>query len=155
MVCSAHHLIDQPNGEYLKTAKIDFGVESAETIFNAIIDGVTTQTALYGFMNRVGTNKRNTTKALEMLREHKLRLKRNARAARTIRTVLKPYSAELAKGRDVMDIIAPVLTAWRLFYARQGIGLMNEQVLLLKMVEAADELEKLTGQAVPDMVTAD
>lgn len=138
----------------MKTAKIDFGVESAETIFNAIIDGVTTQTALYGFMNRVGTNKRNTTKALEMLREHKLRLKRNARAARTIRAILKPYSAELAKQRDVLDIIEPVLTAWRLFYAEQDIGLMQEEVLILKIVEAAGELESLTGRAVPDMVTA-
>lgn len=142
-------------GEYLKTAKINFGVESAETIFNAIIHGETTQTALYGFMNRVGTNKRNTTKALEMLREHKLQLKRNARASRTIRTVLKPYSAELAKGRDVLDIIQPVLTAWRLYYARQGVGLMDHQVLILKMVESASELEKLTGEKVPDMVTAD
>ncbi|HFK7363685.1 TPA: hypothetical protein ACG0BQ_001053 [Klebsiella pneumoniae] len=137
----------------MKKAKIDFGVETAETIFNAIIHGETTQTALYGFMNRVGTNKRNTTKALEMLREHKLRLKRNARAARTIRSTLKPYSAELAKGRDVIEIIQPVLTAWRLFYAKQGIGLMNDQVLLLKMVEAAGELEKLTGEPVPDMAT--
>ncbi len=137
----------------MKKAKIDFGVETAETIFNAIIYGETTQTALYGFMNRVGTNKRNTTKALEMLREHKLRLKRNARAARTIRSTLKAYSAELAKGRDVIEIIQPVLTAWRLFYAKQGIGLMNDQVLLLKMVEAAGELEKLTGELVPDMAT--
>ncbi|MBD8167431.1 hypothetical protein [Erwinia persicina] len=136
----------------MKTAKIDFGVETAETIFNAIIHGETTQTALYGFMNRVGTNKRNTTKALEMLREHKLRLKRNARAARTFRSTLKPYSAELAKGRDVVDIIQPVLTAWRLFYAKQGSGLMNDQVLLLKMVEAAGELEKMTGEKVRDMV---
>ncbi|HDE0955532.1 TPA: hypothetical protein PCH82_002113 [Klebsiella pneumoniae] len=139
----------------MKTAKIDFGVESAETIFNAIIHGETTQTALYGFMNRVGTNKRNTTKALEMLREHKLQLKRNARASRTIRTALRPYSAELAKGRDVLDIIQPVLTAWRLFYAKQGVGLMNDQILILKMVESASELKKLTGEKVPDMVTAD
>lgn len=141
-------------GEYLKTAKINFGVESAEKIFNAIIHGETTQTALYGFINRVGTNKLNTTKALEMLREHKLQLKRNARASRTIRIALRPYSAELAKGRNVMDIIEPVLTAWRLHYARQGIGLANDQILLLKMVEAADELKKLTGEPVPDMVTA-
>ena len=133
----------------MKTAKINFGVESAETIFNAIIHGETTQTALYGFMNRIGTNKRNTTKALEMLREHKLQLKRNARASRTIRIALRPYSAELAKGRNVMEIIEPV------HYARQGIGLANDQILLLKMVEAADELKKITGEPVPDMVTAD
>ena len=66
-----------------------------------------------------------------------------------------PYNAELAKQRDVLDIIQPVLTAWRLFYAKQGIGLMNDQVLLLKMVEAAGELEKLTGEPVPDMATTD
>lgn len=139
----------------MKTAKINFGVESAETIFNAIIHGETTQTALYGFINRVGTNKRNTSKALELLKDHKLRLKQNARASRTVRTTLKPYSAELAKGRDVMDIIQPVLSAWRLHYAKQGIGLMNDQVLILKMVEAAAALKKLTGEKVPDMATAD
>lgn len=138
----------------MKTAKINFGVESAEKIFNAIIHGETTQTALYGFINRVGTNKRNTSKALELLKEHKLRLKRNARASRTVRTTLKPYSAELAKGRDVIDIIQPVLSAWRLHYADQGIGLLNDQVLILKMVEAAAELKKLTGEKVPDMATA-
>ena len=138
----------------LKTAKINFGTESAETIFNAIIHGETTQTALYGFINRVGTNKRNTSKALELLKDHKLRLKQNARASRTVRTTLKPYSAELAKGRDVMDIIQPVLSAWRLHYAKQGIGLMNDQVLILKMVEAAAALKKLPGAKVPDMATA-
>jgi len=138
----------------LKKAKIDFGVENAEKIFNAIIHGETTQTALYGFINRVGTNKRNTRKALELLKEHKLRLKRNASASRTVRTTLKPYSAELAKGRDVIDIIQPVLTAWRLHYTKQGIGLVNDQVLILKMVEAAAELKKLTGEKVPDMATA-
>ncbi|WP_156322231.1 hypothetical protein [Winslowiella iniecta] len=138
----------------MKTAKINFGVESAETIFNAIIHGETTQTALYGFINRVGTNKRNTSKALELLKDHKLRLKQNARASRTVRTTLNPYSAELAKGRDVMDIIQPVLSAWRLHYAKQGIGLMNDQVLILKMVEAAAALKKLTGEKVPDMATA-
>lgn len=138
----------------MKTAKIDFGVENAEKIFNAIIHGETTQTALYGFINRVGTNKRNTSKALELLKDHKLRLKRNARASRTVRTTLKPYSAELAKGRDVIDIIEPVLSAWRLHYADQGIGLLNDQVLILKMVEAAAELKKLTGEKVPDMTTA-
>ncbi|MBK0091991.1 hypothetical protein [Erwinia sp. S59] len=143
-----------PMEKKLKTAKINFGVENAEEIFNAIIHGKTTQTALYGFINRVGTNKRNTSKALELLKEHKLRLKRNARASRTVRTTLKPYSAELAKGRDVIDIIQPVLTAWRLHYTEQGIGLVNDQVLILKMVEAATELKKLTGNKVPDMATA-
>lgn len=143
-----------PMEKKLKTAKINFGVENAEEIFNAIIHGKTTQTALYGFINRVGTNKRNTSKALELLKEHKLRLKRNARASRIVRTTLKPYSAELAKGRDVIDIIQPVLTAWRLHYTEQGIGLVNDQVLILKMVEAATELKKLTGNKVPDMATA-
>lgn len=138
----------------MKTAKIDFGLANAEKIFNAIIHGETTQTALYGFINRVGTNKRNTSKALQLLKDHKLRLKRNARASRTVRTTLKPYSAELAKGRDVLDIIAPVLTAWRLHYAKQGIGLLNEQVLILLLAESATQLKKLTGEKVPDMATA-
>ncbi|WP_145598668.1 hypothetical protein [Yersinia alsatica] len=139
----------------MKPAKLDFGIESAEIIFQSIINGVTTQVALYSFMNRVGTNKRNTTKALEMLKEHKLQQTRNARAARKIRNILRPNSGELAKGRDIIDIIQPILAAWRLFYAKQGISLMNDQILLLKMIESADELEKLTGQLMPDIVTAD
>ncbi|HIG8797329.1 TPA: hypothetical protein ACYEOW_003284 [Raoultella terrigena] len=137
----------------MKTAKLNFGVESAETIFNAIIKGETTQTALYAFMNRVGTNKRNTSKALELLRENKLRLKRNARTTRTIRNMLKPYSAELAKGRDAMDLIQPILQAWRVHYSQQGIGLMDEQILILKILESASELKKLTGKSVPNTVT--
>ena len=92
-----------------------------------------------------------TRKALNILK----RLKSQNRGAKNIKKILSPYNAELAKGRDVLDIIQPVLTAWRLFYAKQGIGLMNDQVLLLKMVEAADALEKLTGESVPDMVATE
>lgn len=129
----------------MKTAKLNFGVETAETIFNAIIRGETTQTALYAFMNRVGTNKRNTSKALDLLREHKLRLKRKARTTRTTRNMLKPYSSELAKGRDAVELIQPILQAWRDHYSQQGLALMDEQILILKIVESTSELKKLTG----------
>jgi len=140
----------------MKTAKLNFGVETAETIFNAIIHGETTQTALYGFINRVGTNKRNTSKALELLKEHKLRLKRNARTTRTIRNILKPYSSELAKGRDAVELIQPILQAWRVHYSQQcSIGLMDEQILILKILESAAELKKLTGKSVPSIITED
>ena len=138
----------------MKTAKLNFGVESAEKIFNAIIRGETTQTALYAFIHRTGTNKRQTSKALDLLREHKLRLKRNARTTRTIRNILKPYSAELAKGRDAVELILPILQAWRIHYSQQcGIGLMDEQILILKILESTAELKKLTGKSVPNLVT--
>jgi len=46
-----------------------------------------------------------------------------------------------------------VLTAYRLYYASHGIGLMNDQVLLLKMLEAGGELEEITGQTILEMTT--
>ncbi|MFE8153868.1 hypothetical protein RBA63_18605 [Brenneria goodwinii] len=132
----------------MKKAAHDFNTSTAEEIFQAIINKVTTQTALYGFMNRIGTNKRATKKALEMLRLHKLDQKRNARFARKTRNVLKSYSTEQSKER-----IEQILTAWRLYYAKQhGTGLMNEQILLLKIFEAGRELEKLTGTSIARMI---
>ncbi|HDS8609827.1 TPA: hypothetical protein QH804_005172, partial [Klebsiella pneumoniae] len=72
-----------------------------------------------------------------------------------IRDILQPYSAELAKGRDVMEIIKPVLSAWRVYYASHGIGLMDGQILLLKMIEAGGELESITGKAIPELTTTE
>ena len=70
----------------MRTAAIDFQVATAEEIFNALVHNITTTSALYSFQNRVGTNKRNTKKALDMLRQYKLEQKRNARYRQAIKT---------------------------------------------------------------------
>ncbi|EOY8032652.1 hypothetical protein ACQEL9_004405 [Raoultella planticola] len=140
-----------------KPALLDFTSATANEIVEAIDAGITTAQNLHAFRTRMGGAAKSdklypeTRQALNILK----RLNSQNRGAQTIKKILAPYNAELAKGRDVLDIIHPVLTAWRLFYARQGIGLMNDQVLLLKIIESAGELEKLTGETVSDMVTAD
>lgn len=140
-----------------KPALLDFASATANEIVEAIDAGITTAQNLHAFRSRMGGATKSdklypeTRKALNILK----RLKSQNRGAKNIKKILSPYNAELVKGRDVLDIIQPVLTAWRLFYAKQGIGLMNDQVLLLKMVEAADALEKLTGESVPDMVATE
>lgn len=139
-----------------KPVLFDFSNASASEIVSAIDSKITSVVNLRSFRTRVGGPKvadrryPATREALNIISK----LRKQARDSKTIKEILSPYSAELAKGRDVIDIIQPVLTAWRLFYARQGIGLMNDQVLLLKIIESAGELEKLTGEPVPDMVTA-
>ncbi|PUV46043.1 hypothetical protein CDU03_07110 [Cronobacter sakazakii] len=82
-------------------------------------------------------------------------LRQQAKNAKNIRDILKPYSHELAEGRDVMEIIEPVLSAWRVYYASHGIGLMNEQILLLKMIESGGELEGIIGKAIPELTTTE
>ena len=140
-----------------KPAHLDFTSATANEIVEAIDAGITTAQNLHAFRSRMGGAAKadkhypETRQALNILK----RLKSQNRGAKNIKKILSPYNAELAKQRDVLDIIQPVLTAWRLFYAKQGIGLRNDQVLLLKMVEAAGELEKLTGEPVPDMATTD
>ena len=54
-----------------------------------------------------------------------------------------------------MEIIEPVLSAWRVYYASHGIGLMNEQILLLKMIESGGELEGITGKPIPELTTTE
>lgn len=140
-----------------KPALLDFTSATANEIVEAIDAGITTAQNLHAFRTRMGgaakadKNYPETRKALNILK----RLKSQNRGAKNIKKILAPYNAELAKERDVLDIIQPVLTAWRLFYAKQGCGLLNDQILILKMVESASELEKLTGEPVPDMVSAD
>ena len=137
-----------------KPALLDFTSATANEIVEAIDAGITTAQNLHAFRSRMGGATKSdklypeTRKALNILK----RLKSQNRGAKNIKKILSPYNAELATGRGVIDIIQPVLTAWRLFYAKQGIGL-NDQVLLLKMVEAAGELERLTGEPGPDMAT--
>lgn len=140
-----------------KPVLFDFSNASASEIVAAIDNKITSVINLRSFRTRIGGAKKAdrlfpaTREALNMISK----LRKQARDSKTINKILKPYSAELAKGRDVRELISPVLMAWRLHYARQGIGLMNDQVLLLKMIEAAGELESLTGRAIPNMVTAD
>jgi len=138
-----------------RAALFEFSTSSAAEIVSAIDAKITTIQNLHAFRTRMGGAKKSdktypaTREALNILS----RMRQQAKDAKTIRNILSPYSAELAKGREVLDIIQPVLTAYRLYYASHGIGLMNDQVLLLKMLEAGGELEEITGQTILEMTT--
>lgn len=138
-----------------KPVLFDFSNATASEIVSAIDNKITSLINLRSFRTRVGGSKKAdklypaTREAMNIMKD----LRQQAKNAKTIRNILSPYSAELAKGREVLEIIQPVLTAYRLYYASHGIGLMNDQVLLLKMLEAGGELEEITGQTIPDMTT--
>lgn len=127
----------------MRTAAIDFNVATAEDIYNALVHNITTTSALYSFQNRVGTNKRNTKKALEMIRQYKLEQKRNARHRQAIKTILKPVNPHIANGEEVTDIFSDVINGYICLYRdRIGIDLHEKQVLSLILFEAREGLKK-------------
>ena len=140
-----------------KPVLFDFSNATASEIVSAIDNKITSLVNLRSFRTRVGGSRvadrryPATREAMNIIK----RLRQQARDAKIIRDILQPYSAELAKGRDVMEIIEPVLSAWRVYYASHGIGLMNEQILLLKMIESGGELEGITGKAIPELTTTE
>ncbi|MFP2248364.1 hypothetical protein [Enterobacter ludwigii] len=140
-----------------KPVLFDFSNATASEIVSAIDNKITSLVNLRSFRTRVGGSRKAdklypaTREAMNIIKG----LRQQAKNAKIIRDILKPYSHELAKGRDVMEIIEPVLSAWRVYYASHGIGLMNEQILLLKMIEAGGELEGITGKAIPELTTTE
>lgn len=140
-----------------KPVLFDFSNATASEIVSAIDSKITSLVNLRSFRTRVGGSKKAdklypaTREAMNIIKS----LRQQAKNAKIIRDILKPYSAELAKGRDVMEIIEPVLSAWRVYYASHGIGLMNEQILLLKMIESGGELEGIIGKAIPELTTTE
>ncbi|APR30293.1 hypothetical protein UD636_09205 [Citrobacter braakii] len=140
-----------------KPVLFDFSNATASEIVSAIDNKITSLVNLRSFRTRVGGSKKAdklypaTREAMNIIKS----LRQQAKNAKIIRDILKPYSAELAKGRDVMEIIEPVLSAWRVYYASHGIGLMNEQILLLKMIESGGELEGIIGKAIPELTTTE
>ncbi|MGM8428338.1 hypothetical protein [Enterobacter hormaechei] len=140
-----------------KPVLFDFSNATASEIVSAIDNKITSLVNLRSFRTRVGGSKKAdklypaTREAMNIIKG----LRQQAKNAKIIRDILKPYSHELAKGRDVMEIIEPVLSAWRVYYGSHGIGLMNEQILLLKMIESGGELEGITGKAIPELTTTE
>ncbi|ELQ6126364.1 MULTISPECIES: hypothetical protein [Enterobacteriaceae] len=138
-----------------KPVLFDFSNATASEIVSAIDNKITSLVNLRSFRTRVGGSKKAdklypaTREAMNIIKG----LRQQAKNAKIIRDILKPYSHELAKGRDVMEIIEPVLSGWRVYYASHGIGLMNEQILLLKMIESGGELEGIIGKTIPDLTT--
>lgn len=127
----------------MRTAAIDFQVATAEEIYNALVHKITTTSALYSFQNRVGTNKRNTRKALQMLRQYKLEQRRKARYRQAIKTILKPVNPRIAAGEEVTDIFSDVINGYICLYRdRVGIALHEKQVLALILSEAREDLKK-------------
>lgn len=139
-----------------KPALFDFSTATASEIVAAIDSKITSVLNLRSFRTRVGGSKKAdrlypaTREALNIIKG----LRQQAKNAKIIRDILKPYSTEFAKGRNVTEIIEPVLSAWRVYYAAHGIGLMTEQVLLLKVIESGSELEGITGKAIPGFTTS-
>ena len=140
-----------------KPVLFDFSNATALEIVSAIDNKITSLVNLRSFRTRVGGSRKAdklypaTREAMNIIKG----LRQQAKNAKIIRDILKPYSAELAKGSDVMEIIEPVLSAWRVYYASHGIGLMNEQILLLKMIESGGELEGIIGKAIPELTTTE
>lgn len=140
-----------------KPVLFDFSNATASEIVSAIDNKITSLVNLRSFRTRVGGSRKAdklypaTREAMNIIKG----LRQQAKNAKIIRDILKPYSAELAKCRDVMEIIKPVLSAWRVYYASHGIGLMNEQILLLKMIESGGELEGITGKSIPELTTTE
>ena len=140
-----------------KPVLFNFSNATASEIVSAIDNKNTSLVNLRSFRTRVGGSKKAdklypaTREAMNIIKS----LRQQAKNAKIIRDILKPYSHELAKGRDVMEIIEPVLSAWRVYYASHGIGLMNEQILLLKMIESGGELEGITGKDIPELTTTE
>ncbi|MDH0060792.1 hypothetical protein [Leclercia adecarboxylata] len=138
-----------------KPVLFNFANATASEIVSAIDNKITSLVNLRSFRTRVGGSKKAdklypaTREAMNIIKG----LRQQAKNAKIIRDILKPYSHELAKGRDVMEIIEPVLSAWRVYYASHGIGLMNDQILLLKIIESGGELEGITGKPIPDLTT--
>lgn len=138
-----------------KPVLFDFANATASEIVSAIDNKTTSLVNLRSFRTRVGGSRvadrryPATREAMNIIKH----LRHQAKGAKIIRDILKPYSAELAKGRDVMEIIKPVISAWKAFYFSKGIGLTDEQVLILKMIECGGELESMTGRTTPDMTT--
>lgn len=140
-----------------KPVLFDFSNATASEIVSAIDNKITSLVNLRSFRTRVGGSRKAdklypaTREAMNIIKG----LRQQAKNAKIIRDILTPYSHELAKGCDVMEIIEPVLSAWRVYYASHGIGLMNEQILLLKMIESGGELEGITGKAIPELTTTE
>ncbi|MEH5750919.1 hypothetical protein PO640_18925 [Citrobacter freundii] len=137
-----------------KPALFDFSNATASEIVSAIDAKITTSQNLHAFRNRVPGGAKKADKLYPQTREAMniiKGLRQKAKNAKTIKGILRPYSAELAKCRDVLDIIKPVIGSWKEFYFSRGIGLTDEQVLILKMIECAGELESMTGRAIPYM----
>ncbi|CAM7590243.1 hypothetical protein [Citrobacter sedlakii] len=140
-----------------KPVLFDFSNATASEIVSAIDNKITSLVNLRSFRTRVGGSKKAdrlypaTREAMNIIK----RLRQQARDAKIIRDILKPYSAELAKGRDVLDVIQPIITAWRLYYADKGLGLMDSQILMLIAIQSGGEYEELTGKAIPDLTTAE
>lgn len=139
-----------------KTAKIDFATTDAATIVDAIMKRITTMKSLNGFRSRAGGAAKadklypNTREALNLLKD----MKQQKRKADAIRATLAPYNARLAAGETVEDILAPILSAWREYHVKNSsLLLMPSQILMLNVIESANQLEELTGKPVPGLLT--
>lgn len=130
-----------------RQSAFEFRTATAEQIVEAVLTRQTTYDALIAFRQRIGTRKADkvypqTRDALNLMREHRAQIKRK----RLITDTLAPFNERLADGADVLDIIQPMVDDWKeFFFNREGVGLMDDQALIMAMLLSADYLNQLKG----------
>ncbi|QJI75127.1 hypothetical protein [Citrobacter freundii] len=89
-----------------KPVLFDFSNATASEIVSAIDNKITSLVNLRSFRNRCPGGSKKADKMYPQTREAMniiKGLRQQAKNAKIIRDILKPYSHELAKGRDVME----------------------------------------------------
>ncbi|HEE1616992.1 TPA: hypothetical protein R6805_004502 [Klebsiella pneumoniae] len=132
-----------------KPAKIDFATENAQTIADAILNGVTNIQNLKAFRYRVGTDKADklypqTREAMNLVNAER----KKARDRQVFKDLLRPFSQKYAAGATLTQILSPVLEGYRqMFLDKFGLDLRPEQIIM--MIVATDGVEKLQKAGYP------
>lgn len=130
-----------------RQSAFEFRTATAEQIVEAILTRCTTYDALIGFRQRIGTRKADKTypqtrDALNLMRQHRAQIKRK----RVITDALTDFNKALADGASVLELIQPMIDDWKeYFFNREGVGLMDDQALIMAMLLSADYLKQLKG----------
>ena len=132
-----------------KPAKIDFATENAQTIADAILNGVTNIQNLKAFRYRVGTDKADklypqTREAMNLVNAER----KKARDRQVFKDLLRPFSQKYAAGATLTQSLSPVLEGYRqMFLDKLGLDLRPEQIIM--MIVATDGVEKLQKAGYP------
>ncbi|ENZ8055574.1 TPA: hypothetical protein ACWSQU_002150 [Klebsiella pneumoniae] len=140
-----------------KPAKIDFATENAQTIADAILNGVTNIQNLKAFRYRVGTDKADklypqTREAMNLVNAER----KKARDRQVFKDLLRPFSQKYAAGATIPEILAPVLKGYRQMYLEKlGLDLTHEQIIMLLVATTGvEQLEKYGYSVIGDFPTA-
>ncbi|WMY75826.1 hypothetical protein RHD99_07765 [Buttiauxella selenatireducens] len=129
-----------------KPAKFNFELHDAQTIADAILNGVTSLQNLRAFRYRVGTPKQadarypETRAAMQIISAER----KKTRDRKAFKTILKPLSNQYAAGSTLVEILKPVLEGYRQMYMEKlGLALTHEQIIMLLIAtDGVEQLEK-------------